>query len=141
MPSAVRALPLWTLLLLAFLAAAAPGARAAVESEIVNSLKTGARPLDVAVSADGKLVFVLTDDGQVAIFSSDGSLMDKLNVGAAAERIAVDPEGERLYVTPRGGKRVDVVQIDFIRAIETEGAPAKGRSDAPVVLAVFSDFQ
>jgi DNA-binding beta-propeller fold protein YncE len=132
--------PVRLILFLALLGLPFPS-RAAVEWEIINSLKTGSRPLDLAVSADGRSIFVLTEDGQVMIFGSDGALLEKMTVGAQAEKIAVDPEGERLYVTHRQGKRVDVVQIDFIRPINLGGAPAKGKPGAPVVIAVFSDFQ
>ena len=114
---------------------------AAVEWEIQKSLSPGARPLDVAVSADGRSIYVLTDDGNILIYGSDGALRDKLAIGPQAERIAVDPDGERLYVTNRQTKRVDVVQVDVIYDIKTAGSPFNGRDKAPVVVTVFSDFQ
>ena len=46
-----------------------------------------------------------------------------------------------MYVTSRQGKRVDVVQIDYVRDILLAGAPFKGSERAPVTIAVFSDFQ
>ncbi len=114
---------------------------AAVEWEIIKSLNTGARPVDVAVSADGKSVFVLTDDGILSIYTGDGTLTEKISLGYPAERIAVAPDGERIYVTPRQGKRVDVIQLDYVHEINLSGAPFKGREKAPVTIAVFSDFQ
>jgi DNA-binding beta-propeller fold protein YncE len=132
----LAALVTWALLMFA----TAP-ASATIEWQIIKGLDTGARPLDVAVSADGKSVFVLSDDGVISIYTSDGALTGKLNVGTQAERIAVAPDGERLYVTHRQGKRVDVVQLDYVRDINASGAPSKGREKAPVTIAVFSDFQ
>jgi DNA-binding beta-propeller fold protein YncE len=126
---------------LALLAAAAGPCPAAVEWEILKSLNTDARPVDVAVSADGKSVFVLTDDATLLIFGSDGALTEKISLGYPAERIAVAPDGERIYVTPRQGKRVDVVRLDYVREINATGAPFKGREKAPVTIAVFTDFQ
>jgi DNA-binding beta-propeller fold protein YncE len=120
---------------------ATTSAAAEVESELQRSFNLGARPLDVAVSLDGKSIFVLTEEGNVLIFGSDGSQTGRIAVGPQAERIAADPDGERLYVTNRLGKRVDVITVDVIRPIALEGAPFKGRSKAPVVVAVFSDFQ
>jgi len=128
-------------LVLAFLVASAGPCRAALEWEILKSLNTGARPVDVAVSADGKSVFVLTDDGVVSIYTGDGALTEKITVGGQAERIAVAPEGDRLYVTQRQGRRVDVIQLDYVRQINLTGAPFKGSEKAPVTIAVFSDFQ
>jgi DNA-binding beta-propeller fold protein YncE len=132
----LAALVTWALLMLA----TAPSS-ATIEWEIIKRIDTGARPLDVAVSADGKSVFVLSDDGVLSIYTSDGALTEKINVGTQAERIAVAPDGGRLYVTHRQGKRVDVVQLDYVRDINTSGAPSKGREKAPVTIAVFSDFQ
>ena len=116
-------------------------ASAEVEWEIQRSFDLGARPLDVAVSVDGKTIFVLTEEGNILVFGSDGTASGKIAVGTQAERIAVDPDGERLYVTHRQGKRVDVVAVDVIRAISEKEAPFKGNPKAPVVIAVFSDFQ
>jgi DNA-binding beta-propeller fold protein YncE len=126
---------------LAMLVLSAGPCRAALEWEILKSLNTGARPVDVAVSADGKSVFVLTEDGVVSIYTGDGALTDKITVGGQAERIAVAPDGDRLYVTQRQGRRVDVIQLDYVREINLSGAPFKGREKAPVTIAVFSDFQ
>jgi DNA-binding beta-propeller fold protein YncE len=126
---------------LALLIAAAGSCPATVEWEILKSLNTGGRAVDVAVSADGKSVFVLTDDGILSIYSSDGTLTEKISLGYPAERIAVAPDGERVYVTPRQGQRVDVVQLDYVRVINVTGAPFKGPEKAPVTIAVFSDFQ
>jgi len=128
-------------LVLALLVASAGPCRAALEWEILKSLNTGARPVDVAVSADGKSVFVLTDDGVVSIYTGDGALTEKITVGGQPERIAVAPEGDRLYVTQRQGRRVDVIQLDYVRQINLTGAPFKGSEKAPVTIAVFSDFQ
>ena len=130
-----------TLAGLGVLMAAAGSSPAAVEWELLKSLNPGARTIDVAVSADGKSVFVLTDDGTLAIYTSDGELTDKINLGYPAERIAVAPDGERIYVTPRQGKRVDVVRLDYVREINVTGAPFKGPEKAPVTIVVFSDFQ
>ena len=128
-------------LAVALLVVSAGPCPAALEWEILKSLNTGARPVDVAVSADGKSVFVLTDDGAVSIYTVDGALSDKITVGSQAERIAVAPEGDRLYVTQRQGRRVDVIQLDYVRQINLTGAPFKGSEKAPVTIAVFSDFQ
>lgn len=127
---------------LAFYCSATPAAESAeIEWEVLDRLETGSRPLDVAVSADGRSVFVLAEDGRVHLFEAEGNRVGQIAVGAQAERIAVDPEGERLYVTNRQTKQVEIVQIDILREINLTGAPFKGREQAPVVIAVFSDFQ
>jgi uncharacterized protein (DUF58 family) len=120
---------------------AAPPARATADWEVARSLTTGARPIDVAASVDGRSVFVLTDDGVLSVYTPDGVLTETFQLAKDAERIAVAPDGERVYVTFRQAKRVDVVQIDYVRDIHLTGAPSKGPAQAPVTIAVFSDFQ
>jgi DNA-binding beta-propeller fold protein YncE len=126
---------------LALLLVAPAPRNAAAEWEVVRSLNTGTRPLDVAVSMDGRSVFVLTEDGVLSVYTPDGALTEKFQLAKDAERIAIAPDGERVYVTSRQGKRVDVVQLDFVREIALAGSPAKGPERAPVTIAVFSDFQ
>jgi len=132
--------PIAAVCLALLLAPAAPGL-AAADWEVIRSMNTGSRPLDVAVSVDGRSVFVLTEDGALSVYTPDGALTDRFQLGKDAERIAVAPDGERVYVTSRQGKRVDVVQIDYVRDIHLAGAPFKGPENAPVTIAVFSDFQ
>jgi len=53
----------------------------------------------------------------------------------------IGPRGKRLFLTSTKDRTVQVVTIDFIVDINVSGSPYKGRQDAPVVIAVFSDFQ
>jgi len=114
---------------------------AEVEWKIKNTLKTGQPPLDVAVSADGKSIFVLTVDGSILIYESKGQLKDTIKVGAHIDQIRVGPGGEQLYAASRQNQTVEVIALNFIHNINLTGSPSKGRTDAPVIVAVFSDFQ
>ncbi len=116
-------------------------AGAKVEWRIENTLKTGQPPLDVAVSPDGKSIFVLTADGSILIYDRDGQLDDTIKVGAHIDQIRVGPGGEQLYATSRQNQTVEVITLNFIRQINVSGSPSKGRTDAPVIVTVFSDFQ
>lgn len=114
---------------------------AAVEWDLRTTLPTNETPLDVAVSEDGKYTFVLLENGRVEIFLESGKLEDTIDTGIPAVSITVAPAGDKLYMTDRSGKAVKVVALDFIQPINTAGAPFKGPESAPVVVAVFSDFQ
>jgi len=126
--------------ILLFLAMPLP-AGAEVEWRIENTFKTGQPPLDVAVSADGKSIFVLTADGSILVYDRSGKLEDTINVGDHIDQIRLDPDGEQLFATSRQNRTVEVIALDFVRQINVTGSPSKGRTDAPVVVAVFSDFQ
>jgi DNA-binding beta-propeller fold protein YncE len=116
-------------------------AGAKVEWRIENTLKTGQPPLDVAVSSNGQSFFVLTADGSILIYDSNGKLEDTIKVGSHIDQIRVGPGGEQLFATSRQNQTVEVIALNFIREINVIGSPSKGRTDAPVIITVFSDFQ
>ena len=114
---------------------------AAVETSLQNTLHTEAVPVDVAVSPDGKLTFVLTDKGNVTVYNNLGNLIETIKVGSHIDQIEIGPSGERLFATSRQNKTVEIFLLDFISRIETQGSVFKGPEDAPVTIAVFSEFQ
>ena len=114
---------------------------AAVETSLQNTLQIEAVPVDVAVSPDGKSTFVLTDEGNVAVYDDLGKLNETIKVGSHIDQIEIGPSGERLFATSRQNKTVEIILLDFISNIETKNAVFKGPEDAPVTIAVFSEFQ
>jgi len=114
---------------------------AAVEGEVLATLPLDSAPLDVAVSADGRWTFVLVQGGEVCIYGADGELQGTLRVKDGARGLAASPTGDRLFVAGRDPDRVDVVSVDFVHPIDDAGSPFKGPADAPVVVAVYNDFQ
>ena len=115
--------------------------QAAVETSLIKTLKTEAVPIDVKISPDGQLTFVLTDDGNVVVYDNHGNPKDIIKVGSHINRIEIGPSGERLFATSRNKKTVEIILLDFISTINTEGSAFKGPEDAPVTIAVFSEFQ
>ncbi|MCP4374435.1 MAG: hypothetical protein GY797_40980 [Deltaproteobacteria bacterium] len=116
-------------------------ATASVEWNVLKTLQLEAAPIDVAVSPDGKLIFVLTEQGQILIYSSGGPLKDKIEVGNHFDHIKVGPKGKNLILNSRKNKLVKVITLDFIQDINVSGSPFKGSEDAAVVVAVFDDFE
>ena len=114
---------------------------AAVEWSVQKKLQMEAPPVDVAVSLNDRWVFVLTDRGEVLVFSSDGSLKEKIPVGRHMDQIKVGPRDNLLYLTSRKNKTVEIIELDFIQNINTAGSQFKGPADAPMVIAVFTDFE
>ena len=114
---------------------------AAVETSLQTTLQTGAVPIDVSVSPDGRSTFVLTDEGNVAVYDNLGNLTETIKVGSHIDQIEIGPGGERLFATSRQNKTVEIILLDFISSINTRGSVFKGPEDAPVTIAVFSEFQ
>jgi DNA-binding beta-propeller fold protein YncE len=116
-------------------------AAATVEWSRQGVLQTDGVPVDLAVSADGKFTFVLTDAGRVLIYSAQGQEEGSLDVGKNIIGIASSPTGEQLFLLDGDGKAVQIVEVEFVQKIDAAGAPFKGPAEAPVVIALFSDFQ
>jgi hypothetical protein len=129
--------------LLAFLIIAGLSTKssAIVEWNIQKTLKLDAQPLDVAVSRNGNSIYVLTKSGTILIYSSNGTLKDKIEVGKHVDQIKSGPREDWLFLSSRKNKTVEILHVDFIQNIDISGSPFKGEENAPVTIAVFSDFQ
>jgi len=128
-------------LILVTLLATASWSRAAVEISVEKTMKPDAAPIDVAVSADGRSTFVLTEAGNILVYDAQANLRDTIKVGPHVDQIEIDPSGERLFASSRQNKTVEIILLDFISDINTEGSPFAGPAAAAVVVAVFSDFE
>ena len=114
---------------------------AAVEITPQKTLNTDGVPVDVAVTQDGNLTFVLTDSGSVLIYDQTGNLTDTVEIGPHIDQIEIGPRGERLFVASRKNKTVEIITLDFIHEINTLGSPTKGPLETSIVIVAFSDFQ
>jgi hypothetical protein len=114
---------------------------ATIEMCIQKTLKMEGEPRDVAVSLDGRWMFVLTDQGNILVYSADGKLNDRISVDKSIDGVQVGPREDILFLSSRKNKTVQVVTLDFIKNINVSGSPFKGAPDAPVVIAFFTDFQ
>ena len=112
-----------------------------VEWNIFKTLKLDTQPLDVAVSKNGNSIFVLTKSGKILIYSPDGKLKDKIEVGNHVDHIKSGPTEEWLFLSSLKNKTVEILHVEFIQHIDISGSPYKGPENAPVTIAVFSDFQ
>lgn len=114
---------------------------AEVEWAIKQTLDMKTTPVDVAVTPDWQKLFILTDDGVVQIYSGNGTLIDSITVGTHVDKITAGPQGNVLILKSAQDKKIQIVTLDFIQQINVSGSPYKGVDDAPVVIAVFSDFE
>ncbi len=111
------------------------------EWNLLKTVKIEGTPLDMAISKHGSWVFVLTEQGEVLIYSPDSTLDGRILVGKSIDGIKPGPREDTLLLSSRKGKTIQIIAFDFIREINVAGSPFKGPSDAPVVIAVYSDFQ
>ncbi len=116
-------------------------AQANVDVQQVQTMQLAVSPVDTAVSADGKLVFVLTAKMQVEVYTAQGKHKDSIKLQGKFDRIAVSPKGDTLFLTDTASKTVNVLSVSFVQNIDIAGSPFKGPEDAPVVVVLFSDYQ
>ena len=116
-------------------------ALAKTDWQVRQKLQLEQAPIDMLVSSNNKWIYILTSDGQILIYAARGQLKDSINVGPDIDQIKAGPRDDMLFLLSRESKTVQIISIDFTENINTRGSPAKGPLDAPVTVAVFSDFQ
>jgi hypothetical protein len=132
------------LLLVSFFAAgwAVPQfVQAEVEWRIIQGLDLKATPLDIASSADGLWLYILTP-GEILVYSSqEGRITEHIPVDPGFDRITSFPRGNVLTITSSTKKALQIILLETVYKIDVMGSPFKGPQEAMVTIAVFTDYQ
>ena len=116
--------------------------KAEIERGDSRSFKLDAKPIDMTITADGKYIFVLAEGGRVLSYdNTSGELKGTINVSESAMSIATSSSGDFLLLADSKSNTLEMVGISFVEEIDIAGLSFKGPADAPVVIAVFSDYQ
>ncbi len=129
------------LMVLVFLLTGFDESLATVEWDVRQTLKIEKSLRDAVMSGNGKLIYVLTDEGEVLNYAPNGRLRGRISVGDSIDGIKAGPREDILLLTSRKDSTVQIITLDFIYNINIKGSPFKGPADAPVVIATFNDFQ
>jgi protein-disulfide isomerase len=114
---------------------------AQVQVNVYRTLNLPETPVDTAISAGGKYIYVLTDKGTVLVYTPDGRLDDTIPVDKSVDSIEAGPGENILFLVSSKKKTVQIVILEFVQNIDISGAPFKGPADAPVTIVEFTDFQ
>lgn len=115
--------------------------QAAFEQRILKDLDLKSTPLDVAPSPDGQRLFILTA-GEILVYSfQEDKISDRIPVDKEFDRISSLPSGDMLTITSSSKKALQIILLEAIYTIDLTGHPFKGPQDAPVTIAVFTDYQ
>jgi len=118
-----------------------PACFAALEWDVLNTLKLNDQPLDMAFSTTRNHIYVLNNKGEILIYDPTGRLLDKMIVDKNVDRIKLVPNSDVLLLSNSKGKEISIVRLDFIQKFNVSGSPFKGPENAPVVIVEFSEFQ
>jgi len=115
--------------------------QAALEWKIIQNLDLKTTPLDIASSADGLWLFILIP-GEILVFSAqEGKITEHVPVDPTFDRITSFPRGNVLAITSSTQKSLQIIYLETVHKIDVTGLPFKGPQDAPVTIAVFTDYQ
>lgn len=117
------------------------GADQTLEWEVVRQVNVPGKPVDLAHSLDGKYAFVLTEESVVAVYDKNGNMQGNIPVDKGVNAITVGPKGQFLYLSNSEDNTVYTLAIDYILKISDANSPTKGDVNAPVTIAIYSDFQ
>jgi len=113
----------------------------ATEWEVVNDLAIQETPLDIALSSDGKKVYVLAEKS-ILIYSHENNVItETIPLDGSYTRITASPDGEFVYLTDKSGKKISVIQLTAVYRLPVDNSPIIGKKDAPVSLVAFLDYQ
>jgi thiol-disulfide isomerase/thioredoxin len=115
--------------------------RAEVDLEILRNFAVDAAPLDVAVSADGRWIYVLTGDARLHIYSPAGELKGTVAVPPGSQCVATGPGNDVLFVANSENRTVQTVRVNLQHEFTSAQSPTRGPADAPVTLTLFTDFE
>ena len=112
-----------------------------VEIEAKKQLDLEGKPLDIGASLDGEKLFILVE-GKVLIYSIvQGEILDSIPVAREFDRLSVPGKDNVIALSSSSGKRVEIIRYKTLHKIDISGLPFNGPENAPVTIAVFSDYQ
>lgn len=114
---------------------------AEIEWQTMHNFTTETHPLDMAMASKNFNMFILSEGGAIQVYEPDGSLKGTMKVAATVSGIEVSPDGNTIFLRDREKKTVRVVSVDYVVDINDDGSPSLGPVNAPVQIAVYSDFQ
>lgn len=136
----------WLITLLLFFSIIVPlqkssGAQLKVDWEVLATLKLEKELLDIVLSFDGQVAYILTK-GAVVIYSvPENRVTERIPVDEDIGSLRVSPRGDLIYLINAKSKELSVIQLGFAVEIERGNSISLGPEDAPVALVAFMDFQ
>lgn len=112
-----------------------------IDWTILKQLKLDEAPLDISASADGKWIYILTP-GKVLVYSiPEDKVMNRVPVDPSFDALVYSATDNTLALTSQSGRSLEIIQLETINKFDNSGLAFRGPENAPVTVAVFSDYQ
>jgi len=116
-------------------------AQAGLEWRTIKDVDLKTEPLDISMSDDGQLLFILTS-GEILVYSvREEKIKNRIPVEKDFDRLTYSPKAKALTISSSAKKALQIILLEYIQEIDITGHPYKGPEDAPVTIAVFTDYQ
>ena len=118
-------------------------ALAKTEWKAVRDVELTAKPIDMAIAADGATAYILTKKSILVYSTKDGKVSDTIPLDKKYNNISVSPKGNTLLLTSGTMFNKSISQIQFTKTMDLPvgTSPVLGPVDARVTLTMFDDFQ
>lgn len=116
-------------------------ANAEIEGEVLDTRMFAKPPVDMLLSSGGEYLYVLLPGGQLDLYDRKGKLSGSLKVDAAFTRLRQGPSEDMLWLSAPTRTDAQLLAVNLVRELPTEGSPSQGPADAPVTIVIFSDFE
>lgn len=98
-------------------------------------------PSDIASSPDGQWIYILSS-GEIAVYSVlDNQVVSRIPVDKVFDRISYSGQVNTLFISSSSTKTIKSIQLEQVQKYSVDGLAFKGPENAPVTIAVFSDYQ
>lgn len=131
---------LLSLIILSLLIWTAPSFGGVVKLRELKTLQLDSTPKQVTSTADGRRLYVLTEDSQILIYTLGGELQGKLAVDPEIDQISsLGPQ--HLLLQKSALKQAVVAMLEISQQIDISNSPILGDETAPVTIAIYDDFE
>ena len=112
-----------------------------IEWSLKKQLNLDVAPLDISASLDGQWVYILAP-GEVIIYSNaDSRIVGRFPVDKSFDRLAYAAQEGNLVLSSNTEKTLNIIQLETVYKFNFVNLSFKGAINAPVTIAVFSDYQ
>ena len=112
-----------------------------VELSVTKQFNLDSRPLEIITSADGQSIYVLVP-GEILVYSiSKDEIINRFAIDEIFDKLIHSEKADLLILSSSSSESVKIIQIAKIHDVDISSLPFKGVIEAPVIIAVFSDYQ